>query len=575
MVQGSSTSGNSEGATIRIDHNGASGVLAANPNVMLHPQNPTDVRNGSFPQLRALGPAELSTASTLPAANTALAQLTPIPSGTTVQQLAANNANSAYRIDAVNATTLTVTYTGNMRGDGTYANRLGETYSEWIGFGVRSAPVAKDDSYRVPTSGATTASILANDTIGGATATTSNATVAAMGAVPAGLTLNTNGTITIAANTAPGTYTIPYKVCSNPATTPQSCATATATVVVEGAIPADDAYGPIPSATGATTASVLANDKVNLGDGNGNVAAVLGTNGNATLTPGTSPVTGLTMNSDGTITVAANTAPGTYSYPYTLCAVPATTPPACATATATVVIAPTPKAVNDTPPAVPAAGGGTTPSVLANDTMSDQTVVLGTNATFTAGTAPTPTAGSIKMDPTTGVVTIALGTTPGTYSYPYTICSVPATDPASCSTATATIVVAPTPLAVDDAMPYVTNGAGGTTPSVLANDTMSGQLVVLTGPGTNATLTPGTSPNPGIVMNADGTITVKPDTPVGSYAYPYKICSVPATDPPSCSEAIATVKVSPPVSVPVGPWWLLAPGVLALGLRRLRGRRQG
>lgn len=574
VVQGDSVVGNSEGATIKFDHNGASGVLAANPSVILFAQNPTNVQGQSVPQIRALGAATLDKSVPLPPANSALGSMSPVSSGTTVQQLAAANSSSAYRFDFVNATTVTVTYTGNMLGDAGYTNRLGETFNESIGFGVRSAPLAKDDSYRVPTSGTTTASVLANDTMGGVTASTTNATVTATGAVPAGLTLNADGTITIAPNTAAGTYSIPYKVCSNPATTPESCATATATVVVAGSVPVNDSYPPIAAATGGATASVLANDKVNLGDGNGDVPAVLGTN--ATLTPGAAPATGLTMSADGTITVLANTAPGTYQYPYTLCVVPATTPPACAAATATVVVAPTPLAVHDTPPAAPSVVGGTTPSVLANDAVSGQPVVLGganPNATFEPGSAPTPTAGSIKMDPTTGVVTIAPGTTPGTYSYPYTICSLPATTPPSCSTATATIVVAPTPLAVSDALPTVTTDAGGTTRSVLVNDSMSGQPIVLSGPGANATLTPGSSPNPGIVMNPDGTITVRPGTAVGTYTYSYKICSLPATEPASCSEAIATVVVGNVNPVPVGPWWLLTPGLLMLGMRRLRARR--
>ncbi|WOP14069.1 hypothetical protein [Ottowia sp. SB7-C50] len=340
VVQGSSPVGNSEVATIQFEYApGASGVLAANPAVKLHSQNPSNVADTSTPQIRTFdsNTPTLDKASPLPGANTALSAPTSIFSGDKVQSLAAYNAStnvsgttydgSRYRFDFVNATTVRVTYTGNMKGDSNLTTRVGETFNEWIGFGVRSGPVAKDDLYRVPTSGATTASVLGNDTMGGAPATGTNSTVTPTGTPPTGLTLNADGTITIAANTAPGTYTIPYKVCSKLATTPESCATATATVVVEGAIPANDSYGPIPSAAGATTASVLANDKVNLGDGKGDVAAVLGANGNATLTPGTSPVTGLTMNSDGTITVAANTAPGTYSYPYTLCAVPATTPP--------------------------------------------------------------------------------------------------------------------------------------------------------------------------------------------------------------------------------------------------------
>jgi uncharacterized repeat protein (TIGR01451 family) len=97
-------------------------------------------------------------------------------------------------------------------------------------------------------------------------------------------------------------------------------------------------------------------------------------------------------------------------------------------------------AVNDSLAVTPTASGGTTPSVVLNDTTTNGgAITLGTNATLTPGTAPTPAAGSITMNASTGVITVAAGTTPGTYSYPYTICVQPGGTP--CDTATATITV--------------------------------------------------------------------------------------------------------------------------------------
>ncbi len=58
--------------------------------------------------------------------------------------------------------------------------------------------------------------------------------------------------------------------------------------------------------------------------------------------------------------------------------------------------------------------------------------------TLTPGVAPSPAAGSITMNPD-GTVTVAPGTSAGTYAYPYTICEL--LNPASCSTASATITV--------------------------------------------------------------------------------------------------------------------------------------
>jgi len=101
---------------------------------------------------------------------------------------------------------------------------------------------------------------------------------------------------------------------------------------------------------GGTTGSVLANDQ-----GSDGKPAVGGTGGNVVLTPGASPVAGMTMNPDGTVTVAPATKPGTYSFPYKICPAqdpaPAAAPAAatCSTANATITVAP--------PVPVPTLGG--------------------------------------------------------------------------------------------------------------------------------------------------------------------------------------------------------------------------
>lgn len=100
------------------------------------------------------------------------------------------------------------------------------------------------------------------------------------------------------------------------------------------------------------------------------------------------------------------------------------------------------KAVDDTY-TVPTTGGKTA-SVIVNDTANDAPVVIGTNASLLPGTAPTPTAGSLMMN-ADGTITVAAGTTPGTYSYPYQICTIPATTPPTCSSAVATVTVAAPP----------------------------------------------------------------------------------------------------------------------------------
>jgi uncharacterized repeat protein (TIGR01451 family) len=135
-----------------------------------------------------------------------------------------------------------------------------------------------------------------------------------------------------------------------------------------------------------------------------------------------------------------------------------------------------------------------------------------------------------------GTITIAPGTPAGTYQYPYTICEV--LNPANCDTAIATVLVGAAVIdAVDDTFPSVNGDNGGSTASVLGNDTLDGVPVTTT----TVILTPGTSPNPGLLMNPDGTITIAPGTAAGTYTYPYTICE--ALNPSNCDTANATVVV--------------------------------
>jgi len=552
--------------------------------------------------------------------------------------------------------------------------------------------------------GGTTPTVLINDTVGGNPITLGTNASLLPGTAPVpttgSITMNADGTITVAAGTTPGSYPYPYQICSIPATTPATCDIATATVVVaapgatsitktslpasgttvapneivtytltavvstntttenitltdtlsanqtfgtltppttgscttgqvvtctlpSGTIPGtytftytatvnanatgtignnvtatnppggdpdptcascttthpvidavNDSYGPINTAVGGTTPTVLINDTV--GGNPVNLAT------NASLTPGTAPtpVAGsITMNADGTITVTAGTTPGSYPYPYQICSIPATTPATCDTAIATVVVA-APGATSITKTSLPASGTTVAPNEVVTYTLTavvsinttteaiTLTDTLSANQTF--GTLTAPTAGSC----TTGQVvtcTLPSGTIPGTYTFTYTATvnanatgaignNVTATNPPggdpdpTCASCTTTHPVID---AVDDSYGPINSGSGGTTPSVLINDTVGGNPVNL---GTNASLTPGASPNAGLVMNADGTITVAVGTAPNTYLYPYTICSIPATTPVTCDTAIATVVVAAPGATSISKASLPASG---------------
>ncbi len=85
-------------------------------------------------------------------------------------------------------------------------------------------------------------------------------------------------------------------------------------------------------------------------------------------------------------------------------------------------------AVDDTFPAIQSASGGGTTAVQLNDTVTingtTTAAVLGTNATIAAvtRTSAAPAAGSITLNTSTGIVTVAAGTSAGAYAFSYQLC---------------------------------------------------------------------------------------------------------------------------------------------------------
>lgn len=77
----------------------------------------------------------------------------------------------------------------------------------------------------------TTGNILVNDFHLTTAASTSNVTVSAVGTLPSGFVLNSNGTISVASTVAQGVYVINYRICS--IATPANCATSTATITMD------------------------------------------------------------------------------------------------------------------------------------------------------------------------------------------------------------------------------------------------------------------------------------------------------------------------------------------------------
>jgi len=273
---------------------------------------------------------------------------------------------------------------------------------------------------------------------------------------------------------------------------------------------------------GTTTLTIFDNDKV------GTQTATPATVSMTVVTPATGGAgSGIpTLNSNGTITVPAGTASGTYTIVYKICTNVATLT-ICDTATTTIVVgAPEIKANADTFTITNGANGGTTSSVLTNDSLNGQLNPSTTSVTLTWNIVPA----GVQTN-TDGTLTIPAGTASGTYTVTYTICEV--LNPGNCSTATTTIVVHRTAVAV----PVAVNDMDTTpvnTPiviDVLRNDTPHGITPHVTTTPANGTA----------VVNLDNTVTYTPNTNfVGTDTFLYELCNIDGV----CVTATVTIRVT-------------------------------
>ncbi|CAN1501521.1 Ice-binding protein [Flavobacteriaceae bacterium] len=107
------------------------------------------------------------------------------------------------------------------------------------------------------------------------------------------------------------------------------------------------------------------------------------------------------------------------------------------------------------------------------------------------------------------------------------------------------LVTLPIIEAVADTTSAVSAITGGDTVSLTLNDLLDGVAVVIgTDPG-NVILTGVTVPA-GLTLNANGTVTVAPNTAEGNYSLTYKICEV--TNSTNCSTVTSTIVVTTPPS---------------------------
>ncbi|NRS90863.1 gliding motility-associated-like protein, partial [Flavobacterium sp. 7E] len=340
------------------------------------------------------------------------------------------------------------------------------------------------------------------------------------------LTVNTtDGTVAVAENTPAGTYTVQYTICE--VLNPGNCDTATVTVTVEESVinaKDDIVTAPVNGKVGGDSGiNILDNDELN-------GAAVKPADVVITSTPN-GP---LTVNTaDGTVAVAENTPAGTYTVQYTICEV--LNPGNCDTATVTVTVEKSPiDAVNDTLGPINGNTGGTTPSVLTNDTLNG-TPVNPADVVITS----TPN-GPLTVNPVDGTVTVAPNTPAGDYTVQYTICEV--LNPDNCDTATVTISVFGNVIQAnsDNFTKYNCEVLGADTSivgNIFSNDTLNGTAVTSTEVNYSI-LTGGTL---GISIDNSGDVIIGENVAVGTYNITYEICDKVSTG--NCSTATLVINV--------------------------------
>ncbi len=169
---------------------------------------------------------------------------------------------------------------------------------------------------------------------------------------------------------------------------------------------------------------------------------------------------------------------------------------------------------------------GQSASLLTNDTIGGQPASVGTgaNVALSVTTSPLPAQVSISD----GVVAVARGAVPGSYTLNYRLCDVQRAD--NCSNSAVNLIVPNPPIeAVNDAFEAASGDA--VTLNLIANDRLDG-VAATTGSLTASAL--GALPS-GFALAANGTFTVQAGAALSAQTLAYRICQTSA--PTNCAQA--------------------------------------
>jgi gliding motility-associated-like protein len=433
-----------------------------------------------------------------------------------------------------NNASATTTATLNVSTPGTYtvtvtsANGCADTESIMI---TENCVIdAIDDSFSQINgfTGATTSSVLANDQVDGALVVPSDVILTYFSG-DSQLTLNPDGTITIAPGTIAGIYTLTYQICVlvNPSFCDQAIVTVTVSSAVIDAVV--DTYGPINGYTGGATTSVLSNDLLNGSTVNAS---------EVTLTSVSVPF-GLTLNADGTISVASGTPAGTYTVTYQICE--NLNPGNCDQATAIIEV------VNNAPEANQDSVAINEDSIANIDIVSNDIDIDGNIDPTSITIVDQPNNGIISIDPLTGVITYTPNSNwNGSDTLIYQICDLGT--PALCDTASVFITVNP----INDG-PTVSQDQASTDEdvSVLIDVTINDTDIDGSIDPTTVNVVEGPINGSVVIDPLTGVITYTPNAGyTGIDTFVYIACDNGTPLPALCDTAVVIVTVVPCLSNP-------------------------
>jgi len=263
--------------------------------------------------------------------------------------------------------------------------------------------------------GETIASITANDTLNGRTVQLG--TNVKITSSSGNRLVFDNGSVRVLEGTEAGTYSGSYTICEN--ANPTNCDNGSITVEVTSApinlIDDDLSTRAINSITGGVIqgVSVLDNDKLN-------GLSIKTSDISLSLVASETTVDGMTISSNGILTVPKNTVAGKHTVVYKVCEL--LNPNNCDTATVSIVVSTASLiGIDDENLMVDGRNGGRViKNITANDTLNGVPVVLGVDVEITSVTKETPLIVNVK----TGEVKVPTGIKQGTYHEKYTLCEI-------------------------------------------------------------------------------------------------------------------------------------------------------